>query len=215
MDIYWRRIKYIGVAVILLLSLLGAGWYVKTHNYHLLQSAKVLAENENFVLGLDIDKDNYYLFRLSKDGKQQDIITYPMQKDGYFVSLDDCVIDINGEVYLRVTMSNESDTKMPIGICDFESGEIQLQQDLIDLFDQDGRGYWGNIITSENQFYVLMVDVKTDRMSFSAYKLKEDGRYEMETVLPDFLGAHTLIPGKDLTMLCLDQEGNFYKTDEN
>ncbi|MEG0687277.1 MAG: hypothetical protein RR466_01140, partial [Hungatella sp.] len=35
------------------------------------------------------------------------------------------------------------------------------------------------------------------------------------TVLPDFLGARTLIPGKDLTMLCLDQEGNFYKTDEN
>lgn len=215
MDIYWKRVEYICAVCILVFSITGAGWYVKNHNYKLLQSAQVLAENEDYVCGLDIDGDIFRLFRVKKEDGKQEFLDYPAVKDGYYVSLQDCVMDENGRVYITVVLDSESETKIHTGICDFETKEIRLQQDIVELFTKESKTYVGSMIVNQNELGIILGEYMGGNMPLSLYVLKEDGGYELYKKLSDFEAAGAVLMGEDLSVLRIDQAGNLYKAGDN
>ncbi|MDO4278951.1 MAG: HAMP domain-containing protein [Lachnoclostridium edouardi] len=211
MDIYWRKIKYICAACIIICSLAAAGWYAKTQGTHLLQSVRQVGETEKYWYGIDVTRDKYYLFRISKEDRSQEVFTYPLEKEGSLIRLSDCQMDDKGNMYVSCTVSRESATEQSIDYCNFQTGKLEKRWDIDQICQEENKRYFTNTMADDQEIYLCLVNEE----NIFWYRLTEDGGREFyrKDIRP---GAdYGLIVNGSLDAVFMDREVNICKIDKN
>lgn len=209
MDTYWKKIKWIWAAVIVAVSLAAGLWSAHNQGSHIFQSVRQLGENQDYIYGLDEDSENYYLFRIRKDGSSQELFQVPMEQNDGIISLTDWVMDSQGNMYV-MEMTTGTESKKSISYCDFQSGTLEEMWDISSL-EQGGQWYFILQISDDDRIYLAL---DSDSI-FTWYELLPDKTAKLYQEIPISQNIYEIETGRDLGLWGLDREGNIYKIGKN
>ncbi len=146
--------------------------FISRQSVHKIKSVNLADYNDGYIYGIDMDSDKYYIFCVDTNSGRQEFFTYPIERNGSEVILDDLNWCDNGDMYvhLREKKSPETEAVDTIEYCDFDSGRLVTVWNVNDLAEDDYFFFDSNI-NGEMELVTINYENRTLRQ----YKLIEEG----------------------------------------
>lgn len=208
MDIYWRKIRWICALCIVAVSVTLGAWYAKSHSRHQFQMISQLDEDEDYIYGMDEDSENYYLFRIRKDGEDEGFFSMAKETGGRTLGLLDLKADRKGNLYIyEITVDGNWERTRKISLCNFQSGTLEKRWDLDKT--EGAYSYVGYVNTEDNRLYAAMEDAAGSTVYW--YEMMPGGELEFYKTSPFPPDIDEKAVDNYLRLWGTDKDGSLYR----
>lgn len=170
--------------------------FVAQKSVHEIQNAYTANYRNDYLYGIEVYGNKYYIFRVNTETNEQQYFTYPIIDENGVVSLMDLVMGKDGQLYvyyslLRRDTSDTNDIKT-IAYCDFEKKTIIPKWDLKDIVDDN---YFQLRSQKDSQLVLETYDSTT--FTLKQFYLNEDGTASSKATIQLHETVHSLMSQDD------------------
>ncbi len=149
--------------------------FVSRQSIHKINSVNIANYDDGYIYGIDMDSDKYYIFRVNIDSGKQEFFTYPIERNGSEVILNDLSWSDDGNLYvhLREKKSPETEAVDTIECCNFNLGRLITAWNVSDLIEDEYFFFNSNINGGMG-----LVTINDESRTLRQYKLNDKGTAE-------------------------------------
>lgn len=171
--------------------------FVAQKSVHEIQNAYTANYRNDYLYGIEIYDNKYYIFCVNTETNEQQYFTYPIIDENGVVSLMDLVMGKDGQLYvyyslLRRDTSDANDIKT-IAHCDFDKKTIIPKWDLKDIVDDN---YFQLRSQKDGQLILETFDSTTSTLK--QFYLNEDGTSSSKATIQLHETVHSLMSQDDV-----------------
>ena len=164
--------------------------FVAQKSIHEIQNAYTANYRNDYLYGIEIYDNKYYIFCVNTETGEQQYFTYPIMDENGVVSLVDLVMGKDNQLYVYYSLlrRDTSDANIEaIAYCDFEKGTIIPKWDLQDIVNDN---YFQLRCQEDDQLILETYDSATSTLN--QFYLNEDDTISPKATVPLYETVHSL-----------------------